>query len=132
MYGKLSDDEQVLELAWKDQNVVLFMTTVDDATGTMRRARRKPAKTSTNARTSRAVFGEDEYIKDLDIPTFIDMYNHFMNGVDHGDRLRSDDITQRARLKTWWPVFYFLLDPTITNSHQIATSKAWGPFGHEA
>ena len=39
LYGYLSEDKRVLELAWKDQNVVLFMTTV--STG-----RKKDQKTS--------------------------------------------------------------------------------------
>jgi hypothetical protein len=30
LYGELSKDGQVIEFAWKDANVVLFMSTVDD------------------------------------------------------------------------------------------------------
>ena len=30
LYGVLSKDGQVMEFAWKDANVVLFMSTVDD------------------------------------------------------------------------------------------------------
>jgi len=30
LYGELSSNEQVMEFAWKDANVVLFMSTVDD------------------------------------------------------------------------------------------------------
>jgi len=30
LYGELSKDGQVMEFAWKDANVVLFMSTVDD------------------------------------------------------------------------------------------------------
>jgi hypothetical protein len=30
LYGELSEDSQVMEFAWKDANVVLFMSTVDD------------------------------------------------------------------------------------------------------
>ena len=47
-----------MEFAWKDQNVVLFMSTVSNPQDTVTRLRRRPAKTATNARTSRAVFGE--------------------------------------------------------------------------
>ena len=30
LYGELSEDGQVMEFAWKDANVVLFMSTVDN------------------------------------------------------------------------------------------------------
>ena len=128
LFGVLSEDEEVLELAWKDQNVVLFMTTVDRACDTIQRMRRRPAKTSTNARTSRAEFGE-ETIKLLDIPLFIDKYNHFMNGVDQADQLRSYYSTQRARRKTWKPLWHFLLDTTITNCYKTRYCTSERPYG---
>ena len=87
LYGSLSSDKKVMQYAWKDQNVLLFMSTVSDPRDTISRLRRRPAKTATNARTSRAIFGE-ESVKVLDIPAFIDMYNHYMNGVDNADQLR--------------------------------------------
>ena len=118
LYGSLSDDGKVMEFAWKDQNVVLFMSTVSDPRDTITRIRRRPTKTSTNARTSRAVFGEIS-TKALDIPAFIDMYNHHMNGVDNADQLRSYYSTQRVHFKTWKPLWHFLLDTTIVNCYKI-------------
>lgn len=44
-----------------------------------------PSKTTINAQTFQAVF-EDFAIKKLLISAFIDMYNHFMNGVDLADQ----------------------------------------------
>ena len=123
LYGYLSKDKRVLELAWKDQNVVLFMTTVSTGRETVKRLRRRPAKTATNARTSRAVFGEDEARKELLIPEFIDQYNHYMNGVDNADQLRCYYSTQRVHFKSWKPLWHFLLDTTITNSYKIAHYK---------
>ena len=98
-----------MELAWKDQNVVLFMTTVATGKESVLRERRRPAATATNARTSRAVFGED-VTKDPWIPQFIDAYNHFMNGIDLADQLRSYYNTQKTYRKTWKPLWHFLLD----------------------
>lgn len=40
-----------------------------------------PSKTAINAQTSWVLFG-DSAVKELLIPAFIDIYNHFMNGVD--------------------------------------------------
>ena len=67
---------------------MLFISTDHNGKETVNRIRRRPAATSTSARTSRAVFGED-IVKELSIREFIDEYNHFMNGVDVADQLRS-------------------------------------------
>ena len=89
--------------------------------------RRRPVKTSTNARTSRAPFG-DLTVKKLPIPDFIDMYNHFMNGVDVADQLRCYYDTQRVHLKTWKPLWHFLLDTTIVNSYKIINTTELRPY----
>ena len=86
MYVKIKDS-RVLQFAWKDQQVVLFMTTVNTDCERVIRKRRRPIKTSTNAITSRASFG-DSSVKELEIPEAIDLYNHYMNGVDVGDQLQ--------------------------------------------
>ena len=118
LYGSLSSDGKVMQFAWKDQNVVLFMSTVSDPRDTISRLRRRPAKTATNARTSRTPFGE-ESTKVMDIPAFIDMYNHYMNGVDNADQLRCYYSTQRVHFKNWKPLWHFLLDITIVNCFKI-------------
>lgn len=43
LYGALSEDERVLEFAWKDRNVVLFMTTIHTGREMVTRLRRRPA-----------------------------------------------------------------------------------------
>ena len=126
LYGGISNDGNVLEFAWKDQQVVLFMSTVSTGTKTVKRMRRRPAKTSTNAKTSRAVFG-DQAVKELSIPDFIDLYNHFMNGVDVADQLRCYYNTQRVHLRTWKPLWHFLLDITVCNSFKIANTTSQKP-----
>ena len=108
--------------------MVLFMTTISNSTARIVRQRCRPAKTSTNARTSRLVFG-DAVVKDLAIPNYIDMYNHFMNGVDLADQLRSYYNTQKIYFKTWKPLWHFLLDTAITNSYLLATSTPSRPWG---
>jgi hypothetical protein len=67
----------VLCLAWQDNNVVLALSNiyiVDKAEDFREKARRRPAKTSTNGRIVRKVF-KNEYTKVLQIPCFIDDYN---------------------------------------------------------
>ena len=87
-----------MEFAWKDQNVVLFISTISNPRDTVTRLRRRSAKTATNARTSRTIFGEMS-TKQLNIPAFINMYNHYMNGVDNTDQLRYYYSTQRVHFK---------------------------------
>ena len=87
MYEAVTNQANVLQFAWKDQQVVLFMTSVDTGRVLVDRNRRRSAKTATNAKTSWAVFG-DQPVKKLPIPRPIDLYNHYMNGVDVADQLR--------------------------------------------
>ena len=94
-YATVSEDGEVFQVAWKDQAMVLFMSTVSNGTARIVRQRRRPTKTATNARTSRMVFS-DAVVKDLPIPNYIDIYNHFMNGVDIADQLRSYYNTQKS------------------------------------
>ena len=94
------------------------MSTVSNGRKTVKRLRRRPAKIATNARTSRAIFGEMT-TKELDIPEFINMYNYYMNGVDNADQLRCYYSTQRVHFKNWKPLWHFLLDITIVNSYKI-------------
>ena len=66
---------------------MLFITTISNSRKKIKRLRRRPAKIAINTRTSRAIFGE-EARKKLTIPEFIDIYNHYINGVNNADQLR--------------------------------------------
>jgi hypothetical protein len=54
---------------------------VDKAKDFREKVRKRPAKTSTNSRIVRQVFGDD-HRKELQIPCFIDNYNYHIRGVD--------------------------------------------------
>lgn len=108
-----------MEFAWKDANVVLFMSTIDNGRHTKLVDRKRPPLTQTGARITRKVFSDD-IIKKLDIPTWVWYYNHYMGGVDITDQLRSYFNTQRAHRKTWKALFHFLLDVIITNSYLLS------------
>ena len=113
-------DPGVICYAWQDNNTVIACSTVHCA-GTehsITRSRRRPQITSTNGALVRKVFGEDVR-KDLPIPLFIDDYNHFMGGVDIADQLRSYYTTQRITFRTWYPLFFWILDTAILNAYLI-------------
>ena len=80
------------------------MTTVSNGQSIIKRLRRRPAKTAINARTSRTIFDPNEARKELAIPEFIDMYNHFINDVNNADQLRCYYDTQQVHLKSWKPL----------------------------
>jgi len=44
LYGCLSSNEKVLQLAWKDSQIILFMTTLVDASTTISWIRKRPNK----------------------------------------------------------------------------------------
>ena len=57
-----------------------------------------------------------------------------MGGVDIANQLRSTyELHQPAR-RTWWPIFYWLLDASLVNAYQLSTvyaeQKALKPFTH--
>jgi len=100
---------------------VLALSTVhkvDELNGFIERERRRPAKTSTNAAIVRKVFG-DNVRKKLDIPLLIDDYNHHMGGVDLANQYRAAYETHRSTFRSWWPIFFWLIDAAIVNAYRI-------------
>jgi hypothetical protein len=115
LYGCLSLDQKVLQLAWKDAQIVLFMTTLVDARTTVSRLRKRPNKKD---KWIKEAFG-DQPFKRLEIPDFIDMYNHLMNGVDRADQIRTYYRTNRRNYRTWKPLWDYLFQTTICNAALI-------------
>ncbi|EEA19858.1 hypothetical protein EYB26_002367 [Talaromyces marneffei] len=73
----------VLCVAWQDNNIVLALTTihtVDQTDDYIERTRRRPQKTSTNGPLVHKEFGE-QAVKNMPIPRFIDDYNSHMGGL---------------------------------------------------
>jgi len=121
LYGCLSPDQKVLQLAWKDTQIVLFMTTLVDASTTVSRVRKRPNKKD---KWIKQAFG-DQPFKRLKIPDFIDMYNHLMNSVDRADQIRTYYRTNRRNYRTWKPLWNYLFQTTICNAALI-----WIDQGH--
>ncbi|KAF2176485.1 hypothetical protein K469DRAFT_540770, partial [Zopfia rhizophila CBS 207.26] len=71
-------DSKVLQFLWMDSSPVLFMLTIDDASGSTIRLYQRPNNSTARVR---ALWG-DQFTKLLNIPTIIDDYNYSMNGVD--------------------------------------------------
>jgi len=113
--------QDVLCLAWQDNNIVLALSnihTVDRTEDFREKVRRRPAKTSTNGRIVRHIFA-DEPTKSLSIPRFIDDYNQYMGGVDLANQFREAYETHRPTSRTWWPLFYWLIDVACINAYRL-------------
>ena len=67
---------------------------MDKAEDFRAKERKRPAKTSTNGRIVRDVFG-DLPIKELKIPCFINDYNQNMGGIDLANQFREAYETHR-------------------------------------
>ena len=92
----------MIQVGWKDDALVLGMSTVLDAKDSVNKDRKKPSATSTSARTARAPFGRDEYIKSMLIPLFFDLYNYNMGAVDRGDQLAAINPGLRHCVRRGW------------------------------
>lgn len=108
--------------AWRDNNVVLFATTVGNLGQTVTRDRRRPAASRTGASQTRKLFGNNIRLP-LNIPKLIDDYNHFMGAVDQFDQLRSYYSILRAHSKTWRPLFTLLVEISLVNCYKLATAN---------
>ena len=107
-------------MAWQDNNIVLALInihTVHKIEDFRAKERRRPAKTSTNRRIIGKVF-EDEYIKELYIPCWVDDYNQYI-GVDLANQFREAYKTYRATLRNWWPLFYWLINVACINEYKL-------------
>ena len=80
----------------------------------VKRLRKRPSKTATNAATSWVPFGEDA-TKSLDFPVLLDGYNHNMGWVDVADQLKGVFGEKAPVMKGWKCLWRWLFWVTITN-----------------
>ena len=64
-------EKTVGQIGWRDNNFVLFATTIGDLTAIVLRPRTRPATSGSKAAKTRQLFG-NKVVKDLEIPVLID------------------------------------------------------------
>src|SRR5438046_6652618 len=91
------------------------------------RDRKRPKKTSTNSSIAREIF-DGQHRKQLEIPTFIDYYNYYINSVDVANQLRATATVHFSRNeKEFFPGIFWAIDIILTNYWKIYESL-YGPF----
>jgi hypothetical protein len=118
-----------VEIAWRDNEIVLFLSSVYSAEETVTVMRRRPRNAnSSHKRVARALFG-DAYEKELPVPVAIDDYNHYMGAVDIGDQLRASYVWgHRWRRGPSKPLSWgFLLGTVIVNCYLLASKSGSFP-----
>lgn len=108
-------------LLWFDNAPVPMMTTIHYLKGEkaeILRDRNRPGRKSTNHKRALVEFG-DEQTKEILIPVVINDYNFHMGGVDIADHYRSYYDTQLSTFRTWFPIFFWVLDTALVNSYII-------------
>ena len=120
--------KEVLCIGWQDNNFILGLSTIHtiyEASSWVKRERQRPPTTSTNAITTRAIFGDLPRLK-IDILTWVDDYNHNMNSVDLANQLRAAYHTQKIAYCNQIPLFHQVLDQAIINAYKLGViGKFW-------
>ncbi|EDN05081.1 predicted protein [Histoplasma mississippiense (nom. inval.)] len=119
---------EVLCLGWKDNNIVLLLSTIHMPDSFVERVRKRPGLNSTNGPQIRRIFG-DNWQKAVEIPTIIDDYNHNMNGIDLANQYRASYETHMPTNRTWLTILYWIIDHAIVNAyilHRLATTGTTG------
>jgi hypothetical protein len=111
----------VLQAAWQDAQMVLFLTTIYSGQEKVTCKRRRPKNANKRIQDT----WEGSYEKNLEIPTFIRDYNHHMNGVDIADQVRAAYSVARRTYRTWLPLWFYLFDTAIANCAFI-----WDSLGY--
>ncbi|KAJ0127350.1 hypothetical protein HZ326_29546 [Fusarium oxysporum f. sp. albedinis] len=121
-------NNQVNQVAWKDNALVLFLSTVFAGGERTERWRRRPSTKTPTARPIRRFFGS-EPAKLISIPTIAASYNDEMNHVDRSDQRRPYlGYDHPMRRGAWQAIAWtFLLDVVLVNSFllQLHGQPAW-------
>ena len=117
--------DDVLLVAWQDNNLVLGLTTaygVREVKDSISKKRKRPSKTSTNARVGLPAFkenGQDVWEKEFKVPKLIYYYNKHMGEVDRFNALVAAYTSQRACNRNWMPLFNWHLDGSLANAFKL-------------
>ena len=117
--------KDVLQVAWQDNNLVLGLTTaygVREVDDSITKKRKRPSKTSTNARVVLPAFKENDqnvFKKDFKVPKLFYHYNKHMGEIDRFNALVAAYSSQRACNRNWMALFHWHLDASLVNAFKL-------------
>ncbi|KAH9224535.1 hypothetical protein DL95DRAFT_473064 [Leptodontidium sp. 2 PMI_412] len=107
-------------MAWKDNALVLSLSTENDGQREVKCLRKRPSETSSLAKTSRVPFGPNATAW-LAIPEYQYLYNHQMGTVDRGNQLKKpNSLELLCRLGGHQSLVTWLKDTAITNAYLLS------------
>ena len=104
--------KDVLQVAWQDNNLILGLTTaysIREINDSITKKRKRPSKTSTNARVILPAFKEndqDVFKKDFKVPKLFYHYNKHMGEINRFNALVAAYSSQRACNRNWIALFH--------------------------
>ena len=128
--------ENVLCLAWQDNNVVQFMTTgysIDYSTNEKawmdgRKRSGIPDDCKQKFAVKASAVSEDpkdkcklkiEWKTRLPKPAIVDEYNYYMGGVDRFAQMKHEYDAARQSVKYWHALFIFLVEASVINAYRL-------------
>lgn len=126
-YGILAAmiQNDVLMIAWQDNNLVLTLTTAYDVKNVddnVSKKRKRPSRTNTNARVVLSAFKENNenvWEKKFKIPKIFHYYNKHMGKINRFNALITTYSSQRACNRTWMSQFHWKLNESFTNAFKL-------------
>ncbi|CZR51599.1 uncharacterized protein PAC_01476 [Phialocephala subalpina] len=128
LFYEPSPNGEIMLIAWKDNALVLFITSVNGELDMVEKERKRPSETSISAKTSRVPFGSNR-TAGLDIPIFDDKYNNNMGTADEGNNLKSRYTLQRRyrigghQSLITWLLYTELVDSYLLSFHSRAEDR---------
>lgn len=120
LYTEATEDNLINMMAWKDNALVLSMSTHSDAQGKVEVLRKRPSETSSAHKTARVPFGTHARAW-LEIPKYNNDYNHQMGAVDRGNQLKKPNKLERlCRLGGHQSLVTWLEDTALVNAYKLS------------
>lgn len=104
LHAKITEDN-VLQLAWRDSKVVLFMSTIGSLDEEDHANRKKPR--ALDAFDTVNSPWQEKPIAEIAMPRILNQYNHKMGQVDSADQLRSYYTTYTTHHLTPWKAHWY-------------------------
>lgn len=101
---------------WVDNNVVTIVSSVHNREKAIMQKRKRLRKTNKNKGHLEAVF-RDKSVVEIEIPGFIDNYNHWMLGVDKANQLIAYYRPKLKVVRNWFAMFLHCLDVSRNKAH---------------